>query len=364
MKTRLPVVLPVAILSVLVLAPAGSALPDMPVCAQQCQTPLDPNSFGMGIAAAISGDTIAVGDLNDGSVHIFVKNVAGLWEDQAVLTGSVANDFGAAIALDGDTLVVGSPAANNFRGRAHVYVRTGTTWSEQATLTVSSLAQGDNFAATAAIKGDSVIIGTANFDFSHGAAYIFTRSGTTWTFQQELLPQGSFPQDASFGIGVAIGTNRAVVVGDPHSYIFVRNGTHWSQEHRANTPGAGFGPAACDLEGRTALVAYKILHRSTHGWELAADVVNGPSGQLSGDTLVVGAPFEGANETGQVHIYHRDAGVWSEQAILQPPDGQNGAGFGWAVGISSCTIVVGSFDPHFVPGVERPWVFEPTTCVQ
>jgi FG-GAP repeat len=357
-RFRTPVLFP---LSAMLLLPApANASPDLPPCAQQCIQKLvpDPDPAFFGSSAAISGDTAVVGASQN--VVVFVKSV-GEWSQQAQLAAPAnAVGFGSSVAIDEDTVIVGAP---DYKGAAFAFVRNGTTWSQQAKLVPPNLVHGDVFGFTVAIRGDTALIGTLNLLNQHGAAYVFTRNGTTWTFQQKLVPQGPFPPTAAFGTGVAVSLHRAVVGGNPHSYVFVRNGSTWSQEFRVHTPfGAYENNTPCAIEGRTAVVGDKILHRSSHGWMVLADIPGGQSVDISGDTIVIGEPFEGENENGRVHVYHRDSGVWTEQVILAAPEEPPYIGFGWSVGISGCTILAGALDPHVIS--EGAWIFEPTLCVQ
>src|SRR5262249_34953187 len=122
---------------------------------------------------------------------------------------------------------------------------------------------------------------------------------------------------------------------------------------------------ACAINGRTALVSNRILHRSDQGWAVQATIAYAGSGDVSGDTAVIGLPgsLDPFTQTpGQVRLYHRDNGVWSEQANLPPP-ASGGFGFGIAAGIDDCTIVAANHDAATYQ-VDHTWVFEPTNCVQ
>src|SRR5262245_55161035 len=118
MKSQLPAALLVLALSALGIPSVATALPETPPCEQQCITHPGPNPLPLafGYSIAISGDTVAVGSF-DGDVTILVKNGgAGAWVQQAILTGSAANGFGNAVAIDGDTLIIGAPGAHNDKG--------------------------------------------------------------------------------------------------------------------------------------------------------------------------------------------------------------------------------------------------------
>ena len=111
------------------------------------------------------------------------------------------------MAIDGDTIVVGAFLNNVNNGTAFVYVRTGTTWSEQAKLMASDGAVDDQFGRSVAIAGDTIVVGADEDDTDNGtksgSAYVFTRTGTTWTEQAKLMAGDGMARE-NFGIRVAI----------------------------------------------------------------------------------------------------------------------------------------------------------------
>ena len=79
-----------------------------------------------------------------------------------------------------------------------MFTRSGTTWTQQAKLIASDGANMDQFGCWVSLSGDTALIG-APFDddkgVSSGSAYVFTRSGTTWTQQAKLLPSDNTAGD-------------------------------------------------------------------------------------------------------------------------------------------------------------------------
>jgi hypothetical protein len=157
-----------------------------------------------GTSVAISGDTAIVGSDQDdvgvnfdqGSAYIFVRS-GTTWSQQQKLTasdGASPDIFGYSVAISGDTVIVGAPpddvGANTDQGSAYVFVRSGTTWTEQQKLTAGDGAAGDTFGSSVAISGETIIVGAVNDDVGgntdQGSAYVFVRSGTTWSQQQKL----------------------------------------------------------------------------------------------------------------------------------------------------------------------------------
>ena len=111
---------------------------------------------------------------------------------QAELTGSdgaYGDYFGRAVALSGDTALVGAMGkyvgANPAQGAAYVYTRSGTTWTQQQELTAGDGTYNDAFGASVALSGDTALVGAfskkVGSNSFQGAAYVFVRSGTTWT---------------------------------------------------------------------------------------------------------------------------------------------------------------------------------------
>lgn len=120
--------------------------------------------------------------------------------------------------MSGDTALVGAYQHNSARGpnvgAAHVFVRSGTTWSQQAELSASDGAAGDRFGYAVALSGDTALVGAYTADASRaagaGVAYDFVRSGTTWTGQTKLEASDGVA-NASFGRSVALESDTALV---------------------------------------------------------------------------------------------------------------------------------------------------------
>ena len=181
-----------------------------------------------GETLSISGDTAVIGAPGQGSsptqgqVYVFVRS-GSTWTQQAILTaadGVAGDNFGSAVALDGDTALIGAPGPLNAGGgAAYVFVRSGSTWTQQAKLT------GDNdggyfniFDHSVAISGDTVVIGAFQQATNQADAYVFVRSGSAWT-QQAVLSAGG-----TFGTSVSV-SGDTVVLGQASqeaAYVYVR----------------------------------------------------------------------------------------------------------------------------------------------
>ena len=124
----------------------------------------------------------------NGAAYVFTR-VGGIWTEQAKLLASDKADddlFGSSVALDGDTAFIGAPSEDDSgttnNGAAYVFTRVGGIWTEQAKLLASDKADQGWFGRAVALDGDTAVIGAEN-----GAAYVFTRVGGIWTEQAKLL---------------------------------------------------------------------------------------------------------------------------------------------------------------------------------
>jgi len=135
-----------------------------------------------GDSVSLSGDTAVIGapytDTSEGSAYVFVRS-GTTWSQQAKLTandGVAYDDFGDSVSLSGDTAVIGARGDDDLgtdSGSAYVFVRSGTTWSQQAKLTASDGAYSDRFGYSVSVSGDTAVIGAYGDDNFKGAAYVF-----------------------------------------------------------------------------------------------------------------------------------------------------------------------------------------------
>ena len=147
-----------------------------------------------------------------------------------------ADQFGLVLGIDGDTVIVSSYFDDDNGGQsgsAYIFTRSGSTWSQQQKLTASDAAGSDRFGEGVAVSGDTAVVGAPREDENgsqSGSAYIFTRSGSTWTQQQKLITSDGVGSDR-FSESVAIDGD--TVVGGAHlddddgtssgsAYVFVQ----------------------------------------------------------------------------------------------------------------------------------------------
>jgi hypothetical protein len=362
-----------------------------------------------GRSVGISGDLAVVGapfdqvgaNVDQGSAWVYSR-VGSRWigaDTMLSASGGEAGDFfGGAVAVFGDTAIVGASfddvGGNVDQGSAYVFVRAGAGWAEQARLTAADGAAGDRFGDVVAIHGDTVIVGAWNDDVGgsvdQGSAYVFTRTGSTWTQQAKLTAVGGLAQDA-FGSAVAIEADTAVVgayaalVGNNSyqgaAYVFTRTGSAWTQEARLVEAGGQAGDSfghSVSISGHTVIVgspfdrqlvggegAAFAFVRSGSGWAQEARLwpssnqggaLYGYSVSISGDTAIVAAPYRDVApnvDQGTVTVFTRSGTTWTRQTTLTAPDGAPYDRFGISAAISGDMVMVGAMDDDVNGNVDQ-----------
>jgi putative cell wall-binding protein len=284
-----------------------------------------------GWAVAIDGNTAVVGAPYKGAggaAYVFVRTSGGAWTQQAKLTVSGAMTdytFGASVAVHRNTIVVGAPGRDTGRGAAYVFTRSGTAWTEQAMLSAGAEgAAHDGFGLSVALMGDTAVIGTPSSGeqgIDSGSAYVFVRSGSSWSRQQKLLAADGGPED-EFGFSVGIHDDTAVI-GAPHNadtgaaYVFSRVRSSWAEEGK--------------------LVRLTSSTGDRFGFSVA----------ISGGTIVVGAPREDSvrlgEDAGAAYVYNSAAGFWKSEARLGVEYGGNANDeYGYSVALCGGRAFVGA----------------------
>jgi hypothetical protein len=352
---------------------------------------------GSTLVAGVWGDDHINGFVrNEGSVYVYVRSGTS-WVEQAVLIASapaLGDFFGISVALSGDTILVGAHGRDHSgllnAGAVFVFVRSGTTWSQQAMLVASEAKEGDLFGLSVALEGDTALAGAFTEDpagvVDAGAAYVFVRSGTTWS-QQARLTAGDAAAGDRFGDGVALSGDTALIGAflDDHSgladagaaYVCVRNGSSWTEQAKlvASDPKAmDWFAYSVSLDGDTAAIGAElddvpgvssnqgsayVFARTGSEWGEQAKLVasDGESNDLFGnsitnyeDTVLVGSvsddptPGGTTNRSGSVYVWQRDGAVWTEQARLVANDAASGDEFGVSVALSASgdTALIGA----------------------
>lgn len=295
---------------------------------------------------------------------------------EAHLPGSEpSSEAGSSVALssDGTTALVGAPSEDCEDGpdcgAVQVLVRNGGTWTEQARLTASDGAAEARFGSLVALSGDGsmALVGTlqANCspDLHCSAAYVFVRSGQSWSESQKLLPPGAggfdvFVQSVDLSIdgsialigGTTLESCGGQIVNCGIVFVFTRTGGSWVETARftATSPSSfdGFGTSvALSADGSIALIAAPrecegtvcgkvyVLVRSGAIWTEdqkfnAGESLHSISLSSDGSTALVGGssdcipPFQ----CGESYVFARNGGQWTLSASLNPPLESNGSG--------------------------------------
>lgn len=281
-----------------------------------------------------------------------------------------ADEFGYAVAISGDTMVVGAWTEDggaagvngeqdndgHQSGAAYVFRLTGTQWSQEAYLKAFVNVDRAQFGRSVAISGDTVVIG-APAESGSGGVFVFTRNNSIWSPQAEL--EASMLGDAdAFGWSVSIsadtivvgaireGSNATGVGGDEDNnlavtagaaYVFVRNDTSWTRQ--------------------AYLKASNTNQQDKFGHSVA----------ISGDTIVIGAQDEKSNATGvngsgqddnsltaagAAYVFVRSESNWAQQAYLKASNTDAGDLFGHVVSVSGDNILIGATgEASFATGI-------------
>jgi hypothetical protein len=288
-----------------------------------------------------------------------------------------ANDnFGTAIAISGDTMVIGAPSedssatgtfrgddvalasANNMAqnaGAAYVFVHDEGAWQLEAYLKASNAAAGFLFGTAVGIVGDTVVIGSpgeasaANPDataFASGAAYVFTRRRGRWSEQARLKAANAGAGDY-FGSVVAI-SDEAIVVGAPGEASSLTGINGAPDNNGAYGSGAAYVFVRDDdgFRQHSYLKAERSAAGDSFGWSVAISgdtIVIGAIGEDGGDNVINGDPQrDDAEDSGAAYAFLRDNDAWYQDAYFKSSGNQAGASFGYSVAAGSDTVVIGA----------------------
>jgi hypothetical protein len=340
-------------------------------------TPAEPVS-PFGTALAISGDTAAVAGYVGpiGLIVIFTRSAAG-WAEQARIVDPTFGRvviFGSALALSGDLLAIGAGSEEAPVSSVYVYARAAGAWSLQAHLQPPRAA-GLGFGAALALAGDTLVIGApgSTQGSASGAAYVYVRSGGGWTRQAILTAASPAPADR-YGRAVAVAHQHVVVGGLGYAEVFDLQGATWQRTAVLHGSGAGtsFGStAAASLEtaavGDPANQRVSLFIHTPAGWFHQADITPpgaaaaefGAAISLSQDTLAVGAPGVSrghATASGAAYVFFRLRHRWILDGAFGLAAPAADERFGNAVAVSLHTAVAGSIEGSAVP--QSAWLLD------
>src|SRR5690625_414999 len=237
----------------------------------------DGDSFGIheavfGNTAVIASPGAAVdGRAGQGAVYVFTRS-DGQWTQTAKLIaddGAEGDGFGSAVATSGDAIFVGAPYAtvngNGSQGAVYVVNDGDNGWAQTAKLLASDGSGSNNFGWAVAVSGNNLVVGAPAAHLLQGIAYIFTLGDNGWTQAAELTASNGQPF-SDFGYSVAISGDKALIgsqgfPGDGTyqgaAYVFRKGDSGWAEQAilRTDDPSLGdFFGIAVALEAHTALV--------------------------------------------------------------------------------------------------------------
>jgi len=259
------------------------------------------------------------------------------FDEIAKITASdaVASDqFGTSVSISGDTAIVGAPGdddAGAQSGSAYIFVRSGATWTQEAKLTASDAAADDVFGWSVSISGDTAIV-SAIFDddggSSSGSAYVFVKPGGGWvdSTQTAKLTASDAAANDRFGESVSI-SGDTIIVGAVQDDD---GGSESGSAYVFVKPGGGWADST-----QTAKLTAS---------DAAAGDSFGQSVSISGDTAIVGA-FGVGPFTGSAYVFVKPGGGWADStqtAKLTASDAAPSDSFSQSVSISGDTAIVGA----------------------
>ncbi len=281
--------------------------------------------FGDSVAISHDGATALVGVGLDntasgedvGSVYVFVRSGTSWTQQQQLFAGDpAANDiFGSSVALsaDGNTALVGSPqedpAAGVDAGSAYVFTRSGTTWTQQAKLNGAETGGASGFGSAVDLSDDGnlAVVGASGIFGAglSGSAYVFRRSGGSWTQEDQLLASDGAAND-QFGAAVSIsGDGTTVLVG---AYL--------DDESAVNNKGSVY---AFTASGGVWSQEQKIEDGTSPGGAWFGESLDVST---DGNVALIGKQYGitgGSVGSGTALVYTRSGAVWSQEARLEPP---------------------------------------------
>jgi FG-GAP repeat len=280
-----------------------------------------------------------------GAVYVFTEPGGG-WANAtqtAELTasnGAASDEFGTSVAISGQTIVAGAPY-HGVAGEGAVYVLTepGGGWAsgnQTAELTASDSASGDHLGAAVAVDGSTVVAGApgdkVGVNGSQGAVYEFTEPGGGWANGSQTAKLTASDGAVSDQLGESVGiSGMAIAAGAPSHMV----GGHGAQGavYVFTEPGGGWASATQNAELTAS--------------DGASDDELGASVAINGQTIVAGAPAHavGSPYWGAAYVFTEPGGGWAngtQTAELTASDGASNDHLGTAVAFDGSTVVAGA----------------------
>lgn len=281
-----------------------------------------------GWSVAINQGTSMVGALNKvtsgfplGATYL-AENINNVWQQYQLAPGT-GNAQGSDVLIEGDEAFVGTHS-NTSGGSVRVYRRQSGNWVDSQTLTPGS--GGFNFGLTVSKSGSFLLVGAPGSSFSQtseGAAYLYEKIGSTWTFRQRFLsPVPEFR--GAFGTSVAIHGSTLVVGSSKYNENYNSGIVHVFE----NSP---------TLWNLVATLKSDIALNSLPGYDVFGRAV-----AINATEILIGVPEDPANPSGSIYRYTRTAGIWNSSGRIVPiPPSPNITKFGAGLHLKGDILMVG-----------------------
>jgi hypothetical protein len=296
-------------------------------------------------ATGVNGDQTNNSGTNVGAAYVYYCNPnTGAWEFQAYLKPNIYINngyFGKSVAIDGDTIAVGTIGSGTDQ-YVYIYVRTGvSTWAFQQRITSSNIGSGDSFGESLSIQGDVLAVGARGEDSNTtginpasnesgsgtGAAYVFRRSAGVWAQEAFIKPNTLVSNSQGFGVTVSLHNNTLVIgaisgtLSHQRAEVYVYSGS-WSFQQSlvgSNTEANDFFGISVSVYGDTICV--------------------GAQAEASSTTGINSTPDNSAVNAGAFYIFKRSAGVWSQTHYVKSSNCEASDQFGARVFIRGDRII-------------------------
>jgi hypothetical protein len=291
------------------------------------------------------------------------------------LTGTAVR-FGQGTFTDGNYLFIGArddAGLSALSGAAFIYKKSGNNWVQEAKIYSDTGNDGNQFGEALAFMGDYLLVGSSNPKVGNGAAHLFKRSGASWSQVAKVSPS---PASGFFGSAVAMNTEYAFISANRENrntsmiqtgalYVYRRNGDNLTFVSKITSPNQtanGFFGNALSIDGDYLAIAATndgstgavyIYHLVGSTWTLEATVKSsdiaagdqfGSGIHLKGDQLIVGASTDDDKgmDSGSAYIFKRNGTAWTQIVKFVPTDGDQSDNFGEDVALSGTFAIVSS----------------------